>query len=158
MAQEAAQNGQDIALAALIGAAQTAVSNWIVPCVSNPGAAVDDRDVSAAEVFAARFTGCPAVSIAAGEFAAASGASPGLRQRINITSKTTAAASGLGGATDVSHYALVRTSDGLVPNVGSSFANVNQVVARGALDETKSGVTNGDTITFPTGSIKIRVN
>lgn len=158
MAQEAAQNGQDIALAALVGAAQTAALTWVVPCVSNPGAAVDDRDVSAAEVFAARFTGAAPVSLASTDFANASGASPGLRQRVNLNPKTTAAVTGLGGAVDVTHYALVRTSDGLVPNSGTSYANINQVVARGALDETKTGVTNGDTITFPVGSIKIRVN
>lgn len=153
MAKELHQDGQDIALSALVGAAISAATNWLVPLTGDPGT---DRNETEANIFALRFQGAPPISMAANAWGAPSGASPDARVRANGSTVATAAATGLGAPIDVSHYAVVRTSNGLVPD--GTWSNVNQIVGRGALDATKEQVDNGDVIQFAAGTITISVD
>lgn len=156
MAKELAQDGQDIALAALVGAAQTAAKNWIVPLTADPGT---DRAVADTDIYPIRFLGADPVDMDASDWTIPSGTSPDHRERTNGVVVATAAASGLGAAVDVSHYAVVRTSDNLVPNDGgAAYTNVTEVVGRGPLDAVKESVNNGDVIEFAIGSISIQVD
>ena len=155
MAQELARNGQDIALSALVGAAVTAKNTWIVPCTSDP-AGGGDRSVTAAEVHTARFQGAPAVSTAASDWGTPTGTAA--RTRALVNAKQTAAATGLGAPIDVTHFALVQTTDDLVPDAGDTFSNISNVVAYDTLASTKSGVDNGDIISFGAGSITVTVD
>jgi len=157
MAQELAQNGQDLALKALVGGAILARKTWVVPCTSVPSA---DRVVTATEVYTARFQGADPIETdnTDWDWATPTGTSPNARVADNLNALATAAAAALGAPIDVTHFAVVQTDDDLVPDDADTYSNVDVVIGQGALDSTKSGVDNGDVISFAAGSITVSVD
>lgn len=153
MAKELHQDGQDAALAALAGAAISAKTNWLVPLTGDPGA---DRAATVNSIFSLRFQGADAISMPASAWGAPSGTSPDPRTRKNGSTVATAAASGLGAPIDVGYYAIVRTSDNLVPD--GTWSNVDEVIGRGAMDAVKTGVDNGDVIQFAANTVTLEID
>jgi hypothetical protein len=121
--------------------AVTFADRWLVLLTAQPAT------LTAAAVFAARFTGSPPQKVTNADFGPPAGG-----QRLNINEILYPAITGLVGPVTVSHYAWVTTSDNLVPNAGASYSNVNAVFEAAAL--TRSIIyTNGATPRFPAGTI-----
>lgn len=154
MARELAQGGQDLALAALCGESISAKKNWIVLLSS---AAATGRAVTAAQVYSARFQGAAPIETTAATWGSPSGSSPDPRVRSNTSTLSTGTVSGLPAPTDVTHFAVVQTSNDAAPS-GVDYPNVDRVVAHAALVSAKQGVSNGDVIEFAVGDFDISVD
>lgn len=131
---------------AALAAVTTSGTKWVVLLTGTPAAA------TAAGVHAVRFTGCEPVSVATNAWSAPSGSS--VRQVSNAQTLTFAVAAGLNGATTVTGFAVVSTSDNAVPASGSTFSNVDNVWFHGSLVASLS-VLNGDTPRFAIGTLVV---
>lgn len=119
--------------------------NWIIPLTAAPAAK------TAAAIHAVRFSGSAPVSIVGVNWAAPTG-NDLARQITNAAEIAFAATAGLVGPTKVSHYAVARTTSDAIPNAGTTFGNITQVVDVGALTrELTFG--NGALPRFPAGTI-----
>jgi hypothetical protein len=133
---------KDAALAAVTSAG----TKWVVLTTGTPASA------TAAAVHAVRFTGCAPVAVSGAGWSSPSGSA--VRQVSNTAAVQFAPAAGLGGATSVQGFALVSTSDGQVPNAGSTFSNVNTVWFYGLLVASLS-VRNADEPRFAAGTLVV---
>lgn len=131
---------------AALAAVTTSSLKWVVLLTGTPASA------TAAAVHAVRFTGCAPVSVATNGWSSPSGS--GVRQVSNSQTVTFAAATGLNGATTVTGFAIVSTSDGLVPAAGATFSNVDTVWFHGSLVSNVS-VSNADTPRFASGTLVV---
>lgn len=129
-----------------MAAVTSAGTKWVVLLTGTPAAA------TGAAVHAVRFTGCDPVSVAGGGWSAPSGSA--VRQVSNSSTVQFAAVTGLGGATTVTGFALVSTSDGQQPAAGSTYSNVNNVWFYGGLAANLS-VSNADEPRFAAGTLVV---
>lgn len=125
-------------------------TRWVIPLTAAPAGMPNP---SKAQLHAVRFTGAPPVQILGAEWSAPSGATA--RQVSNSVEKLFAAVSGLSLPTTVTHWALVSTTDNLVP-APANFSNIDFIRN---VDLTSRAMTysNGNIPRFPVGTLVLEV-
>lgn len=131
---------------AALASVTTSSIKWIVLLTGTPATS------TAAGVHAVRFTGSAPVSVATNAWSSPTGSA--VRQVSNASTLTFATATGLNGATTVTGFAIVSTSDDAVPAAGSTFSNVDAVWFHGPLASNLS-VSNNDTPRFTNGTLVV---